>query len=221
MTMKKLLLGTVLLSFMYAGAAKADFEAVETTLGQLENIQKEAQNVQEKLKEVEAKLNALRQGDFGPLSDVVSKIPNDIKVDVKMLGPMAEKAGDSAGMEEAVEENLIPQYTNKNQDETYIAYQKTIEATRRENLSRLYAYALTLRTNMEKTRRENKSDDEPVTTEDSREILQSAVTKEAMENARRVAHIWDMQSGVYELYLMQISQQLSNTTDEETEGEEQ
>ena len=41
---------TLLLALLNAGYARADFEAVETVLGKLEDVQKEAQNVQEELK---------------------------------------------------------------------------------------------------------------------------------------------------------------------------
>ncbi len=217
--MKKLIVGILLTSLLTVTKAYADFEFIETTLGKVEDIQKKAQNVQEKLKKIEAQINALRQGDFGPLEELVSGITNEVKVDVKMLNPLSEKAGDNQGMEDAFEENLIPQYTDENQDETYLAYQETINATYRENLARLYAYALTLRTNMEKTRQENSSDDEPANADDSREILQKHATKEATENARRMAHIWDMQSSILELYIFEISKNLSNSVDEEETGE--
>ncbi len=219
--MKKLLAWTLLFTLLGGSWAFADFEAVETALGKLEDVQKEAQNVQEELKKVQAKLNAVRQGDFGPLEEVASNIKNEKKVDVKMIAPIAEKVGDIKNLEGAVEENMVPQYADKDQDATYFVTKDTTDAVRRENLSRMYAYALTLRTNMAKTRTENRSDDEPVTAENSREILQSAVTKEAMENARRFAHIWDMQSSIYELYLIEKALLLSGDDVTEEEGEEQ
>ncbi len=219
--MKKLLVWTLLFTLLGGSWAYADFEAVETTLSKLEDVQKEAQNVQEELKKVEAKLNAIRQGEFGPLKEVTSNITNEKKVDVKMITSIAEKVGDVKELEGAVEENMIPQYTSKNQDATYFTTKDTTDAIRRENLSRIYAYALTLRTNMAKTRAENSGDDTPVTAENSREILQSAATKEAMENARRLAHIWDMQSSIYELYLIEKALLLSGEVSADEEGEEQ
>ena len=59
--MKTFLLGTLSLMFLTVKPVYADFEALETALGKLEDVQKEAQNVQEELKEVQAKLNAVRQ----------------------------------------------------------------------------------------------------------------------------------------------------------------
>ena len=53
---------------------------------------------------------------------------------------------------------------------------------------------------------------------DSREILQSAATKEAMENARRYAHIWDMQSAIYELQLIEKALLFSNKDKGESGG---
>ncbi len=213
--MKAFFTWTLLFTLLGSGCAYADFEAVETTLGKLEDVQKQAQNVQEELKKVQAALNAARQGDFGPLKEVKSGILNDKKFDVKMIGPIAEKVGDVKELEGAVEENIIPQYTDKDQDKTYFINKDTTDAIRRENLSRMYAYAFTLRTNMNKTRTENSNDDKPVEAEDSREILQSAATKEAMENARRFAHIWDMQSAIYELQLIELAQEFSNKDNSE------
>ena len=209
--MKTFFAWTLLFSLLGINCAHADFEAVETTLGKLEDVQKEAQNVQEELK----------QGEFGPLEEVKSNILNEKKVDVKLIGPIAEKVGDTKELEGAVEENIIPQYTDKDQDKAYFVNKDTTDAIRRENLSRMYAYALTLRTNMTKTRKEGASDDKPVEAKDSREILQSAATREAMENARRFAHIWDMQAAIYELQLIEMAQRFSNKSGGESEGDEQ
>ncbi len=219
--MKTFFAWTLLFSLLGINCAHADFEAVETTLGKLEDVQKEAQNVQEELKKVQAALNAARQGEFGPLKEVKSNILNEKKIDVKLIGPIAEKVGDTKELEGAVEENIIPQYTDKDQDKTYFINKDTTDAIRRENLSRMYAYALTLRTNMAKTRKEGVSDDKPVEAKDSREILQSAATREAMENARRFAHIWDMQAAIYELQLIEMAQRFSNKSGGESEGDEQ
>lgn len=220
--MKKILIGTLLQMFFASGLAQADFEAIETALGKLEDVQKEAQNVQEQLKEVQAKLNAVRQGDFGALQDISSSIPNVGKVDVKMLDSVSDKVGNLNELEDAVADKMLAQYTDTDQNKTFIETRNTVDAVRRENLSRMYAYALTLRTNMAKTRTENVSDDTPVTAENSREILQSAATKEAMENARRIAHIWDMQASIDELKLIEMAQRYSNnvkTDKDEAEGE--
>lgn len=219
--MKTFFAWTLLFSLLGINCAHADFEAVETTLGKLEDVQKEAQNVQEELKKVQAALNAARQGEFGPLKEVKSNILNEKKIDVKLIGSIAEKVGDTKELEGAVEENIIPQYTDKDQDKTYFINKDTTDAIRRENLSRMYAYALTLRTNMAKTRKEGVSDDKPVEAKDSREILQSAATREAMENARRFAHIWDMQAAIYELQLIEMAQRFSNKSGGESEGDEQ
>ena len=146
--MKTFFAWTLLFSLLGINCAHADFEAVETTLGKLEDVQKEAQNVQEELKKVQAAMNAVRQGEFGPLEEVKSNILNEKKVDVKLIGPIAEKVGDTKELEGAVEENIIPQYTDKDQDKAYFVNKDTTDAIRRENLSRMYAYALTLRTNM-------------------------------------------------------------------------
>ena len=161
--MKTFFAWTLLFSLLGINCAHADFEAVETTLGKLEDVQKEAQNVQEELKKVQAALNAARQGEFGPLKEVKSNILNEKKIDVKLIGPIAEKVGDTKELEGAVEENIIPQYTDKDQDKTYFINKDTTDAIRRENLSRMYAYALTLRTNMAKTRKEGVSRSKPRT----------------------------------------------------------
>ena len=194
--MKTFFAWTLLFSLLGINCAHADFEAVETTLGKLEDVQKEAQNVQEELKKVQAALNAARQGEFGPLKEVKSNILNEKKIDVKLIGSIAEKVGDTKELEGAVEENIIPQYTDKDQDKTYFINKDTTDAIRRENLSRMYA-------------------------KDSREILQSAATREAMENARRFAHIWDMQAAIYELQLIEMAQRFSNKSGGESEGDEQ
>ena len=198
--------------FIFFGCDRgyADFEAVETTLGKLEDVQKEAQNVEEKLKQIQAELNTIRQGAFGQLEEIKSNIANIKKVDVKFLNAISENVQDINKLEKAVAENILPQYGNTNQTGTYIETRNAVNATRRENLSRMYAYALTLRANMDKNRREQISDDESVTAADSREILQSAVVKEAMENARHVAHIWDMQASIDELKLIEMAQRYSN-----------
>ena len=219
--MKTFFAWTLLFSLLGINCAHADFEAVETTLGKLEDVQKEAQNVQEELKKVQAAMNAVRQGEFGPLEEVKSNILNEKKVDVKLIGPIAEKVGDTKELEGAVEENIIPQYTDKDQDKAYFVNKDTTDAIRRENLSRMDAYALTRRTNRAKTRKEGESDDKPVEAKDSREILQSAATREAMENARRFAHIWDMQAAIYELQLIEMAQRFSNKSGGESEGDEQ
>ena len=87
--MKTFFAWTLLFSLLGINCAHADFEAVETTLGKLEDVQKEAQNVQEELKKVQAAMNAVRQGEFGPLEEVKSNILNEKKVDVKLIGPIA------------------------------------------------------------------------------------------------------------------------------------
>ena len=106
--MKTFFAWTLLFSLLGINCAHADFEAVETTLGKLEDVQKEAQNVQEELKKVQAAMNAVRQGEFGPLEEVKSNILNEKKVDVKLIGPIAEKVGDTKELEGAVEEHIIP-----------------------------------------------------------------------------------------------------------------
>lgn len=42
-----------------------------------------------------------------------------------------------------------------------------------------------------------------------------------MENARRFAHIWDMQAAIYELQLIEMAQRFSNKSGGESEGDEQ
>lgn len=126
--MKTFFAWTLLFSLLGINCAHADFEAVETTLGKLEDVQKEAQNVQEELKKVQAAMNAVRQGEFGPLEEVKSNILNEKKVDVKLIGPIAEKVGDTKELEGAVEENIIPQYTDKDQDKAYFVNKDTTDA---------------------------------------------------------------------------------------------
>ena len=137
--MKTFFAWTLLFSLLGINCAHADFEAVETTLGKLEDVQKEAQNVQEELKKVQAAMNAVRQGEFGPLEEVKSNILNEKKVDVKLIGPIAEKVGDTKELEGAVEENIIPQYTDKDQDKAVKAAGMEDEGVTIHSLRHTYA----------------------------------------------------------------------------------
>lgn len=196
--------------------AYADFEAVESVMVTVEKAQKEAQNVQEKLKEAEAALNSARQGNFGPLEEIKSSIPNVKKVDINQLPSVAGVIGDKKELEKVIEKDTVPNYTDKNQNDTYQDVKDVIEAQKRENVSRLYAYALTLRTNMDKNRLTVK--DDPIETKDSREILKQ-INKEASESARRVAQIVDMQSAIFEIDLNNRLISLSNKISEDEEKE--
>jgi hypothetical protein len=84
----------------------------------------------------------------------------------------------------------------------------------REDVSRLYSYAFTLRTNLAKEREEN--DDTPVETTDSREILTLA-NKEALESARRFNRILDMQSSKSAIYLRLLLRTMSKNAEDEKE----
>ena len=142
---KTLLIFVVSLGVLFAEQSYADFEGVETVLTQLEKLQKKAEVVQEKYKKIESAINSVRQGDFGPITDLAKEYNID-KVATKQFNKLAgiTKPDD---MQTAIEAETIPNYTNENQVDTYNEIQEINNAILREDLSRLYAYAFTLRTN--------------------------------------------------------------------------
>lgn len=215
---KKLFIITIICSVAFAQVAKADFEFVEAILGKLESLEKEFQQVEEVKKEVEAAANEVRQGAAGAIAEVKkaegvvggvtsgSAIPNLAKVDVKMLSSLAATAEDKKGLEDVVSVDLTPNYTDKAQNKVFMEIEEKRQASRLRGALRLYAYSLTMRTNMAKTRKDENtlaesnelSADE---VENSREILKLS-NKETTEAARRLSQIWDMQAALLELEML-------------------
>jgi hypothetical protein len=223
MMKKTLFIFTMLLSFICISNAYADFEAVETTLGKVEKLQREGQNVQEKLKQVQAEINAERQGASGALGKVETAIPNVKKVDVSHLPDVAGavEGKDKQQLGKAVEENFVPDYSDPDKSKVFEETKAKEEANKRNNAVRMYAYAFTLRTNMEKTRKEEKNKDEEINADDGRSPLRAA-NEVAAESARRMAHIWDMQASLTELNLSILIQELASVDmakTDDTEGE--
>lgn len=211
---KTLLIFVVSLGVLFAEQSYADFEGVETVLTQLEKLQKKAEVVQEKYKKIESAINSVRQGDFGPITDLAKEYNID-KVATKQFNKLAgiTKPDD---MQTAIEAETIPNYTNENQVDTYNEIQEINNAILREDLSRLYAYAFTLRTNMSKENKER--DDEAKQTDDAREMLKLA-NEEAEESAQRMNRIVDMISSRYELDLRMVLKSLSVDVEEDEEGD--
>ena len=114
---KTLLIFIVSLGALFAKQSYADFEAVETTLTQLEKVQKKAEVIQEKYKKIESAINSVRQGDFGPISDLAKEYKID-KIATKQFNKLAGKANPSE-LQEALEKETIPNYTNENQVDSY------------------------------------------------------------------------------------------------------
>lgn len=211
---KTLLIFIVSLGALFAKQSYADFEAVETTLTQLEKVQKKAEVIQEKYKKIESAINSVRQGDFGPISDLAKEYKID-KIATKQFNKLAGKANPSE-LQEALEKETIPNYTNENQVDSYNKMQEINNAILREDLSRLYAYAFTLRTNMAKENKER--DDEAKQTDDAREMLKLA-NEEAEESAQRMNRIVDMISSRYELDLRMVLKSLRVDVEEDEEGD--
>ena len=211
---KALLIFVVSLGVLFTKQSYADFEGVETVLTQLEKVQKKAEVVQEKYKKIEAAINSVRQGVFGPIADLAKEYNID-KVATKQFNKLSGITN-PADMQSAIETETIPNYTNENQTETYNEAQEINNAILREDLSRLYAYAFTLRTNMAKENKER--DDEAKQTDDAREMLKLA-NEEAEESAQRMNRIVDMISSRYELDLRMVLKSLSVDVEEDEEGD--
>ncbi len=214
MMKKALLIFVVSLGVLFTKQSYADFEGVETVLTQLEKVQKKAEVVQEKYKKIEAAINSVRQGEFGPIADLAKEYNID-KVATKQFNKLSGITN-PADMQSAIETETIPNYTNENQTETYNEAQEINNAILREDLSRLYAYAFTLRTNMSKENKER--DDEAKQTDDAREMLKLA-NEEAEESAQRMNRIVDMISSRYELDLRMVLKSLSVDVEEDEEGD--
>lgn len=202
---KTLLIFTIILGVGWIGEAYADTEAVEMTLSRLEVLQKQAQNVQEKLKEGQAKLNETRQGVYGKLGAVTTKIENVKNMDIKVLDSMKEaiEKNNSKDVEDSIEQELIANYTNQDQNKTFIDNKDKVDAVKRENVSRLYAYAFTVRSNMQKTRNEPEQDPD-IEMLKGREGVQ-AVNQQVVKAVRRLINIWDMQASLNELFFTHVS----------------
>lgn len=234
--MKKNLLTLVLFfSIFISFPAKADFEAIQTVLTVIENVTKKVETIYGKVIKVVEEVKKIRSGQIGPvnINNIVSKV-GSIAADVqelanggggtlvKKFAARVKKGAISKGLEDndkkAIEDGIvsetIPIYTDKSQTETYQAMEDANAKILREDVSRLYAYAFTLRTNLAKEREEN--DDTPVEATDSREILTLA-NKEALESARRFNRILDMQSSRSAIYLRLLLRTMSKNEDEEKE----
>ena len=220
--MKKLLVFTLLLLGLGVPKAYADFEAIELVLGRLEVVQKKAQNVQEKLKDWQAELNETRQGVYGTMGQVVTKIDSVKNIDVKSIDSLSGvlEKGNIKELEEAVENEIVANYGSSNQNKTFNETKDKIDAVRREDLSRLYAQAFTLRTNMMKELNNPPAIEADKEIGQGREALQAAVT-EANMSARRMISIWDMQSSVSNLSftsrLLGLKKDVRNQEQAETE----
>ena len=226
--MKKNLLTLTLIFGIFASfPAKADFEGIQTVFTVIENITKKVDNVYGKVIDVTEKIKALRSGQFGPID--INKIKGiaDKAKETLTGGSLKEKiqarfkkgdilkgleSNDGKTIEEGIINETVPKYTDKEQTETFLATEDANSIVLRENLSRLYAYAFTLRTNLAKEREEN--DDTPLTTTDSREILALA-NKEALESARRFNRILDMQSSKTAIEILLLLKSSSQEEDKE------
>lgn len=210
--MKKNLLTLVLLfSLGVVTQARADFEGIQTVFTVIEGVTKKIDNVYGKVTSTVEKVKAIRAGQIGPIN--LNKIKGYVEQGKEMFtgGSLKEKivsrikAGNilkgvennnARDIEQGIIEEMVPLYTNEKQTETYLKFEETNNRILQENISRLYAYAFTLRTNKAKERKEN--DDTPLATTDSREIYALA-NKEALESARRINRILDMQASKNEI----------------------
>lgn len=212
---KALLVFVVCFGVLFIKQAYADFEAVETTLTQLEKIQKKAQVLQQKYQKIESAINSARQGDFGPLTALKSEFDVE-KFIPKQLKGLAN-AKNPSEMVDAIKTNKVLNQSDKNQSETHNEYKTQYNADLREKLSLLYAYAFTDRSKMSKENKER--NDEAKQTDDSREMLQLA-NKEILESAERMRRIVVMISSRYELDLLITAQGLEDKyKDEEGDAE--
>ncbi len=216
--MKKVLLTLLALCFWMSVIpdARADFELVETVLSVIENIQKKAQVIQEKYQKIESQLNALRQGPLGKLFEVSSKL-NFKNIPVRTLPIVSENLGNLRNLEKAIQKGTMANIGKKDQIVVSVANENNNADIMREDLSRLYAYAFTLRTGMAKDR--ESGDDQPSLLENNRATKQM-LKKETMETARRFTRILDMQSSLNEFQRRLIAANLRvPEADEEDEKE--
>ena len=216
--MKKVLLTLLALCFWMSVIpdARADFELVETVLSVIENIQKKAQVIQEKYQKIESQLNALRQGPLGKLFEVSSKL-NFKNIPVRTLPIVSENLGNLRNLEKAIQKGTMANIGKKDQIVVSVANENNNADIMREDLSRLYAYAFTLRTGMAKDRQSE--DDQPSLLENNRATKQM-LKKETMETARRFTRILDMQSSLNEFQRRLIAANLRvPEADEEDEKE--
>ena len=221
--MKKILLTLMALCFWMSVIpdARADFELLETVLSALENIQKKVQVVQEKYQKIESQLNALRQGPLGKLTAISSKL--DFKnISVRTLPIVSENIGNLRNLEKAIQKGTMANLGKKNQIILSAANEKNNADIMREDLSRLYAYAFTLRTCMARDHQNEK--DSPSILENNRATKQM-LKKETMETARRFTRILDMQSSLNEFQRRLIAANLrvpeSDEDDTTEEGDKQ
>lgn len=221
--MKKILLTLMALCFWMSVIpdARADFELLETVLSALENIQKKVQVVQEKYQKIESQLNALRQGPLGKLTAISSKL-NFKNISVRTLPIVSENIGNLRNLEKAIQKGTMANLGKKNQIILSAANEKNNADIMREDLSRLYAYAFTLRTSM--ARDHQNENDSPSILENNRATKQM-LKKETMETARRFTRILDMQSSLNEFQRRLIAANLrvpeSDEDDTTEEGDKQ
>ncbi len=200
----RLLTLVVVFSLCFVQQARADFEAIQTVFTVIENVTKKIDNVFSKIQEVTTEIHRIRTGIEGK----IEKIKNLVEEGKDLLtgGGLKDKIlarfkignilnglenNNIRDIERGILEETVALYTNEKQTETYMKIKDTNAKILKEDLSRMYAYAFTLRTNLAKERKEN--DDTPVVATDSREIYALA-NKEALESARRLNRILDMQA---------------------------
>ena len=177
---------------------------------------KKAQVIQEKYQKIESQLNALRQGPLGKLFEVSSKL-NFKNIPVRTLPIVSENLGNLRNLEKAIQKGTMANIGKKDQIVVSVANENNNADIMREDLSRLYAYAFTLRTGMAKDRQSE--DDQPSLLENNRATKQM-LKKETMETARRFTRILDMQSSLNEFQRRLIAANLRvPEADEEDEKE--
>ncbi len=203
----KILIFTILLSFVFVPKAYADVEPVEGILGTLEGLQKKAQNVQEKIKKAKTKINEVRQGVEGAIGEIDTALDNVEKIDDIQIQEVAGSIDDLSSLSTAFEENFTADPTNLDRTQESQKVKDLGDANLRNNVARMYAYGLTTRTNMQKTKEEKKEED--FKSDDMRKSLREA-NKEILVSARRLARIWDMQASLNELDLLSRLQVISN-----------
>lgn len=226
--MKKNLLTLVLIfSLGFVVEARADFEGIQTVFTVIEGVTKKIDNVYGKVQSVVEKVKAIRAGQIGPIN--LNKIKGYVEQGKELLtgGSLKEKVtarfkfgnilkgvegNNTRDIEQGIIEETVPLYTDEAQAETYIKFKEINDKILQENIARLYAYAFTLRTNLSKERKEN--DDTPLATTDSREIYGLA-NKEALESARRLNRILDMQASKDEINIQLMIRTESRRQDEE------
>ncbi|MBR1648244.1 MAG: hypothetical protein IJ689_01425 [Alphaproteobacteria bacterium] len=194
--------------------ARADFEFVETSLTFLEDVQAKKQTIEQKLQTIESTYNSARQGDIGALTGVAeSSGLNFDAVSVTEPKSLAAALGDKRKLSDAVQ-STMPQNAETNQIEAAQANKDLNDEMLRGYLTRMYAYAFTLRTNMAKENKDAKPEESTGDAKDSREMIKKA-TKEATEASRRLNRINDMQASAKEFVLRLMARNMQPPKEDE------